>query len=152
MADNIYNEDARQYLQMMQENISRMATNSANAKTWMVTIEAAFLALGCSIEDLHYWLLLALIPILVLWYIDAYYLRFERALRNREQHFINLIMGKEGGDLKEALFDFRPMNLETGSKKLRYVPTKCLLFNKSVYPLYLTLTVIVIVITYLVNA
>lgn len=29
----MYNEDDRQYLQMMQENISRMASNSANCKT-----------------------------------------------------------------------------------------------------------------------
>ena len=55
----MYNEDERQYLQMMQDNITRMATNSANAKTWLVTIVAAFLAIGCNIKDFDYWLLLA---------------------------------------------------------------------------------------------
>ena len=34
-----------QYLQMMQENITRMAGNSANAKTWLVTIVTDFLRL-----------------------------------------------------------------------------------------------------------
>ena len=33
MVENIMNDDDRQYLMMMQENITRMATNSANCKT-----------------------------------------------------------------------------------------------------------------------
>ena len=71
----MYNEDERQYLQMMQDNITRMATNSANAKTWLVTIVAAFLAIGCNIKDFDYWLLLALVPTAVFWYLDALYLK-----------------------------------------------------------------------------
>lgn len=31
--NNIYNDDDRQYLEMMQGNIERMAANSANCKT-----------------------------------------------------------------------------------------------------------------------
>ena len=37
-----YSEDDRQYLQMMQDNITRMAANSSNCKSWLVTIVAAF--------------------------------------------------------------------------------------------------------------
>ena len=48
--NNIYNDDDRQYLEMMQGNIERMAANSANCKTWMVTIVAAVMALQCSIS------------------------------------------------------------------------------------------------------
>lgn len=87
----IYDTQDLQYLQMMQENITRMAGNSANAKTWLVTIVTGFFAIGCSIADLDWWLLLSIIPILAFWYIDAYYLRLERALRNREQRYINLM-------------------------------------------------------------
>ena len=83
-------EDGRLYLQMMQDNIIRMATNSANAKTWLVTIVAAFLAMSCNINNFDYWLLLAIAPICVFWYLDAYYLNIERGLRNREQRFINI--------------------------------------------------------------
>ena len=86
-----YEAQDLQYLQMMQENITRMAVNSANAKTWLVTIVTGFFAIGCSIKDLDWWLLLAIIPIVVFWYIDAYYLSLERALRNREQIYINLM-------------------------------------------------------------
>lgn len=90
-----YDAQDLQYLQMMQENITRMAENSANAKTWLVTIVTGFFAIGCSIKDLDWWLLLAIIPIIVFWYIDAYYLRLERALRNREQKYINLMNSLE---------------------------------------------------------
>lgn len=106
-----YDAQDLQYLQMMQENITRMAENSANAKTWLVTIVTGFFAIGCSIKDLDWWLLLAIIPIIVFWYIDAYYLRLERALRNREQKYINLMNSLEDtGDnsteeKRDALFD-----------------------------------------------
>lgn len=40
-----YDTQDLQYLQMMQENITRMAGNSANAKTWLITIVTGFLLL-----------------------------------------------------------------------------------------------------------
>ena len=40
-----YETQDLQYLQMMQENITRMAGNSTNAKTWLVTIVTGFLQL-----------------------------------------------------------------------------------------------------------
>ena len=39
-----YDAEDLQYLQMMQENITRMAGNSANAKTWLVTIVTGLVA------------------------------------------------------------------------------------------------------------
>lgn len=144
-----YNEQELQYLQMMQDNITRMASNSLNSKTWMVTIVAAFLAIGCKIEDLQWWLLLALIPIVAFWYFDALYLKLERQLRNREQQFINLKRGKgtEGLIQSDTLFDFRPLDMDKDDKEMRYRETSCQMLNKSVWPLYVTMMVIVIAIT-----
>lgn len=152
----MYNEDERQYLQMMQENITRMATNSANAKTWLVTIVAAFLAIGCNIQDFDYWLMLALIPTAVLWYLDALYLRLERELRNREQRYINIhreveTCNEDDTDEKDPLFDFRPLKKDKDDKVLRYVETGCQLFNSSVCPLYLVMAAVVLIVTGVVN-
>lgn len=152
----MYNEDERQYLQMMQDNITRMATNSANAKTWLVTIVAAFLAIGCNIKDFDYWLLLALVPTAVFWYLDALYLKLERELRNREQRFINIKRGtetcnNENPDEKDSLFDFRPLKKDKDDKTLRYVETGCQFFNTSVFPLYLVMALVVLIITGVVN-
>ena len=150
IADNqwlLFNGD----LQMMQENIARMASNSANAKTWLVTIVAAFLAIGCRLDDMHYWLLLALVPILVLWYLDSYYLGLERALRNRERKFINIVNGRIQGVVKDNLYDFTPYYVGKNNQDLGYKGTKCQMFNKSVCPLYIIMIAIVVVITLIIN-
>ena len=152
-------EDGRLYLQMMQDNITRMATNSANAKTWLVTIVAAFLAISCNINNFDYWLLLAIAPICVFWYLDAYYLNIERGLRNREQRFINIcksvILDDEDPSIpktiEDALFVFKTLQKEYDNKKLGYVRTGCMLFNKSIWPVYVMLLVAVLLITGIVN-
>ena len=150
-----YETQDLQYLQMMQENITRMAGNSANAKTWLVTIVTGFFAIGCSIKDLDWWLLLAIIPIVVFWYIDAYYLSLERALRNREQIYINLMNSLEstGDNLidekQNTLFDFRPLFMDNDDLKLK--KTKCMMFNKSVCPVYLIMLFLIIVATVVTN-
>ena len=129
-----YETQDLQYLQMMQENITRMAGNSANAKTWLVTIVTGFFAIGCSIKDLDWWLLLAIIPIVVFWYIDAYYLSLERALRNREQIYINLMNSLEstGDNLidekQNTLFDFRPLFMDNDDDDLKLKKTKCMMW------------------------
>ena len=152
-----YETQDLQYLQMMQENITRMAGNSANAKTWLITIVTGFFAIGCSIKDLDWWLLLAIIPIVVFWYIDAYYLSLERALRNREQIYINLMNSLEntGDNLidekQNTLFDFRPLFMDNDDDDLKLKKTKCMMLNKSVYPVYLIMLFLIIVATVVTN-
>lgn len=152
-----YETQDLQYLQMMQENITRMAGNSANAKTWLVTIVTGFFAIGCSIKDLDWWLLLAIIPIVVFWYIDAYYLSLERALRNREQIYINLMNSLEstGDNLidekQNTLFDFRPLFMDNDDDDFKLKKTKCMMFNKSVCPVYLIMLFLIIVAIVVIN-
>ena len=152
-----YETQDLQYLQMMQENITRMAGNSTNAKTWLVTIVTGFFAFGCSITDLDWWLLLAIIPIVVFWYIDAYYLSLERALRNREQIYINLMNSLEstGDNLidekQNTLFDFRPLFMDNDDDDLKLKKTKCMMLNKSVYPVYLIMLFLIIVASVVIN-
>lgn len=106
--NDIYNNDDRQYLQMMQSNIERMASNSANCKSWMVTIVAALLALQCSIEQLNGWILLAVLPIILFWYLDTFYLQLERGMRNREKVFMNALQSDDENAYKKVLYDFEP--------------------------------------------
>lgn len=159
MGKSDISEDGRLYLQMMQDNITRMATNSANAKTWLITIVAAFLAIGCNINNFDYWLLLAIAPICVFWYLDAYYLNIERGLRNREQRFINICKSITLDDedasipntIEDALFVFKTLQKEHDNKKLGYVKTGCMLFNPSVWHVYVIMLVIVLIITAITN-
>ena len=98
MKENIYNDDDRQYLQMMQENIERMAANSANCKAWMIVIFTAFMGLWNNIQDKSLVGLVVLIPIIMFWCLDTFYLHLERGLRNRERDFLNII---ESGSIDE---------------------------------------------------
>lgn len=151
----MYNKDELQYLKMMQENINRMATNSTNAKTWMISIVSAFLAIESCIIDLKFWLLFALIPILCFWYYDGYYLQIERGLRNRERDFVNLKNGTETSigieTLETALFDFTPYLKDKDELENGYRETKTLMCNKSVYPLYGLLMIAVLIGTIIIN-
>ena len=91
------------------------------------------------------------------WYIDAYYLRLERALRNREQKYINLMNSLEDtGDnsteeKRNALFDFRPLFMDNEDNNAKLKRTKYMMLNKSVYPVYLIMLFMIIVATVVIN-
>lgn len=146
----MYNEDDRQYLQMMQSNIERMASNSANCKTWLITLIAGFMAISCSFTELHWWLLLALVPIAMFWSLDGMYLSYERQMRNRQKDFLNK-QSKGGKEYSDALYNFKPMEQDEDNEELGFVKTKGQCWTKSVRRFYLTLMIIVVVVTLVVN-
>jgi uncharacterized membrane protein len=68
------------YLGMVQNVINRMANNSFLLKGWMVTIVSALIALEIS-ETSNVLLVVAILPIVMFWTLDAYFLRQERLFR-----------------------------------------------------------------------
>jgi len=154
--ENIYNDDVRQYLQMMQNNIERMAANSANCKTWMVTILSALMAVQCTIHDLNGWLLLGLLPVVLFWYMDVYYLHLERGMRNRETEFLNSVRNGKMENLKEALYNFVPFmikkkDLTEEQVKNGLVATNDRWISKSIAPFYGMALIAVFIITIVLN-
>ncbi len=69
-----------QHLEFIQNIINRMNTNSFQIKEWMITIVSALLALYASSNNVTY-IFVAIIPTLLFWYLDAYYLQQERKFR-----------------------------------------------------------------------
>ena len=69
-------EDERMYLQFLQNNISRMNTNSAQVKGWCITIVTALLAIFAAIKN-PLFLVLCLVPIILFCFLDARYLQQE---------------------------------------------------------------------------
>jgi hypothetical protein len=57
-----------------------MNTNSFQIKSWSVTITVALLALYASNGNARY-LLIAIVPTIVFWFLDSYYLQQERKFR-----------------------------------------------------------------------
>jgi len=69
------------HLELIQSVINRMAQVSFIIKGWAVTLVAGLLALAVNAECWYY-SLLALLPALVFWGLDAFYLRQERLFRH----------------------------------------------------------------------
>lgn len=74
------NDDQRKHLEMVQTTISRMAAQSFAVKGWSVTAVSALLAFAAGTR--HQWVaVVALLPTVVFWGLDSYYVSLERRYR-----------------------------------------------------------------------
>lgn len=112
------------HLEFIQNIINRMNSNSFQIKEWMITIVSALLALYASSDNLTY-IFVAIVPTLLFWYLDAYYLQLERKFRGLYD------------DVKdpEKSIPFFSMDI-TNYKDGRFKFCECL-FSKTTAPLYL---------------
>ena len=104
------------HITVVQGIIVRMAENSRSCKLWCITIVSAILVLVArvGIVGVEY-TLIALLPIVLLCYLDARYLELERAFRNSYNDFVRRLHNCElsvsdiyvlepmGGSFREAL-------------------------------------------------
>lgn len=97
--------DVQQYLQMIQDTINRMSSNSSNCKNWALTIVAALLALCVSVNELHGYLYVSTIPVFMFWGLDFYYLLQENKFRKHEEEFIKRYSMKDN-TWKDLLYSF----------------------------------------------
>lgn len=118
------------HLDYIQDTITRMNTNSFQIKGMSVTITAAILALYASSKTNSLFLLVPIIPTLVFWFLDAYYLQQERKFRG----IYNTVAGLSSGatDNKVRPFEMSIQNYKGG--KYHYVSV---LMSKTVWPIYL---------------
>ena len=150
----MYNEEDCQYLQMMQEIITRMASNSANCKNWMITLVAGMLAVSCSINELNGWILISLFPIFTFWYLDTFYLELERKMRNRQLDFVLKTRQSDTSGKKKALFCFAPLEKDKITSEERaqgFVVTNDRAFSKSIAPFYGSIIFVVVIISVVLN-
>jgi len=68
------------HLELCQNVVTRMAGNSFFLKGWAVTITSAIFAIS-SVEKIGHGIFIVIIPILIFWFLDSYYLRQERLYR-----------------------------------------------------------------------
>ena len=73
-------ENKRKHLDLLQSAISRMAGNSFALKGWSVALATVIFGLSTK-ESVPGLALVALVPILAFWGLDAYYLALERGFR-----------------------------------------------------------------------
>jgi hypothetical protein len=130
------------YLNILQGIISRMATNSSSCKTWCISLVSAILVVIADKNKPDYaWI--ALIPIILFFLLDAYYLGQERSFRAIYNDFIEKL--QTGKAQTKDLFVLKPLRGSSIITSL-YKAT----FSFAIYPFYLTLVVTVIVARYLI--
>ena len=128
-------------LEMIQSIISRMANNSFALKGWAVTLVVGIFALSSKDTEKIFGLF-AFAPVILFWFLDAFYLRKERQYRNlynwtRKQPEDNI--------------DF-DMNVERSELKSKDVNYCNCLFSKSELFFYLPLgllTLLIIILSFL---
>jgi hypothetical protein len=151
--ENFPNYDKREsiavqsYLTALQGVITRMATNSSNCKTLCVTIVAAILVVvsdkSKTSKSKTSFTFVALFPILILCFLDAYYLGLEQGFRCTYNDFVAKL--RDGKATVRDLYVIVPKNKIYPQDKFNPVMAAAQGFSSfSVYPFYSTLTAILL--------
>jgi hypothetical protein len=128
------------YLNILQSIITRMAGNSGNCKTWCITLTSALLVLIADKGKVNI-IWIALIPVLLFGFLDAYYLGQERAFRETYNDFVKRMHG--GTASAEDLFKVAP---QRGFNVATYTLNSLTSF--AVYPFYLSLLTMLAIVYY----
>lgn len=116
------------HLEFIQSTITRMNQNSFQIKGWMITLVSALLALYASSEKVAY-ILIAIVPAIVFWLLDAYYLQQERRFRG----VYNDVAGLSPDDSRINVREFEMPIQKYQCGNYCYFNV---LFSRTIFPLY----------------
>lgn len=129
------------HLSIEQSVIQRMAGNSASCKAWCITLVSAILVIIADKEKPNL-ALLAMIPTLLFFVLDAYYLALERMFRASYKHFLTKLHQRK--IVANDLFVITP-------RGQLFKTTLSSLFSFSVYPFYGTLLIMILLVRWIVT-
>lgn len=116
------------HLNMIQSIITRMGNNSFALKGWTVGIMIAVYAFAGKSNVKA--VIVTLMPLIVFWFIDTYYLMLERKYRC-------LYDDVRKKDEKEIDFSMNPSDVKINLKDVKKYGFFSIFFSKSVLPFYL---------------
>ena len=119
------------HLNITQNVIQRMVSNSASCKGWAIALVSAVLVIVADKGKSDYFLI-AVIPAVLFWALDAYYLGLEKMFCSSYNHFIGKLHA--GKLVADDLYAVSP----TGNMIKSFF---CGVLSFSVWPLYVTLLV-----------
>lgn len=135
--ENNMGENKRNHLLMIQEIINRMARNSFAIKGWAIGIMIAVYAFAG--ESTHKAVLITLIPLIVFWILDAYYLMLERKFRAL---YDDVRLKGE----KDVDFNMNFNEIKLNMKDIQKYSLFQILLSKSIMPFYLVCIITSIII------
>lgn len=137
--ENVFSDDVRHHLSFIQGVITRMNSNSFSMKGWMVAIVSALLAVYAANGDTscsYLYIIAALVADIIFCFLDAYYLKMEMQYRD--------LYDKVRGN---------PDNTDFSMDASHFSRSLCdALKSKSVWILYLAVSILLVVGLFLVLA
>lgn len=119
------------HLEMVQDVIKRMASNSFTLKGWTVTLVSAIFALSKLDTDKSF-ALFVFVPIITFWLLDSYYLYQERLYRQlykevaaKTEDNIDFSLNADRDDFKKEKNNY-PCTLFSTTEILFYIPLAAL--------------------------
>ena len=125
-------EEKLKHLEFIQNVILRMASNSFIIKGWCITLVAGLFALAEK-DSSKVYVLIAFIPILAFWILDAYFLQKEIAFR---------CLYEDVRKKENAQIDFN-MNVKEFEKEIKFSKSLCSQTLLYFYPFLLAINIII---------
>ncbi|PXY01744.1 hypothetical protein DF185_09780 [Marinifilum breve] len=122
------NNEQIKHLEFIQSVITRMNTNSFQLKGWMITLVSALLALYANSKNV-YFVYIAIVPVMIFWFLDSYYLQQERKFRGIYNDVTGLTPDEEKQEVR--LFEMPLQNYK--KRKYHYCSS---FFSATIFPLY----------------
>ena len=138
---NIAGENKRHHLLMIQGIIDRMGRNSFSLKEWSIGIMIAIFAFAG--KNTHKAVIITIIPLVVFWFLDAYYLMLERKFRA-------LYDDVRLNDEDKIDFSMNFNNIKLDMKDVKKYSYFNILISKTVMPFY-TICIITSIIIYFIE-
>ncbi|MDR0872694.1 MAG: hypothetical protein LBN27_04395 [Prevotellaceae bacterium] len=127
-------------IDLIQNVINRMANNSFLLKGWLVSLIVVVLALTKETivaTELSYFALILLLPVIVFWYLDAFFLHKEKCYRKLYEWVI---------ENREKTKDFSySLDYTRFAKNVNSI--FCIMFSKTLYPFYGLVILILVAVT-----
>lgn len=117
------------HLGIMQSVIQRMSSNSASCKAWCITLVSAILVIVAD-KDKPQYALIAIIPTILFFVLDSYYLALEKMFRKSYNSFIDKVH-------KDEIVSSDLYAIEPKGNLLKQIFVAFISF--SIWPFYLTL-------------
>ena len=133
-------QNKSQHLNMIQQIIARMGNNSFSLKQWSAGIIVAIYAFAG--ENFHKAAIVTIIPLIVFWLLDSYYLMLERKFRCLYDE-----VRKKEEDQIDFDMSFKNVNISMNDFK-KYCFFK-VAFSKTIIPFYLVCIITTLIIYFI---
>lgn len=131
------NQNKISHLQMIQSIIDRMGKNSFSLKGWAVGVMVAIYAFAG--QNFNKAVIVTLIPLIIFWILDSYYLMLERKYRRLYDEVRNKDNNKIDFDM-----NFNNVSLKMGEiKKFEFIRN---IFSKTEWPFYVVCIAVTLII------